>query len=122
MLVAIHCISQQSSELFSSAVPNDSRWEILQPKGDHGSLFKIILDKFEGRIFRLVKKDTGDFTWQKMVVADHPDDVKLEHKVNYQIFFSADGILLTFLLNVNTGATWRLEKDRTYGLWWSIIE
>lgn len=122
MLVCCLCYCQQSNEHFSSAVPNNSRYELLQPNGEYGSLFTIMLDKYEGKISRLEKRDTGEFYWSQMFVDDHPDDVKKEQSVNYQVFFSADGVLLTFLVNVNTGATWRLSKDNTYGLWWSIIE
>ena len=122
MLVGLRCISQQSAEHFSSAVPNDSRYELLQATGEYGSLFTVMLDKFKGRVFRLVKRDTGDFFWEQMIVAEHPDDVQTDQVVNYQIFFSAHGILSTFLVNVNTGATWHLAKDNTYGLWWATIE
>jgi hypothetical protein len=87
MLVSLLCISQQSAEHFSSAVPNDSRYELLQPKGEYGSLFMVMLDKFEGRILRLVKKDTGNFTWEQMFVAEHPDDVQTDKTVNIKFSF-----------------------------------
>ena len=122
MSFGFQCFSQQNSEHFSSMVPSNSRYELLQPKGEYGSLFTIMLDKYEGKISRLEKSDTGYFYWDQMFIDDHPDDMKKEQSVNYQIFFSADGVLLTFLVNVNTGATWRLVKDNSTGLWWSTIK
>ncbi len=54
----------------------------------------------------------------------HPDDkIALTDIVNYQVFTSGITLRDTFLINLNTGATWQLmhdpERDEDF---WSVIQ
>jgi len=54
----------------------------------------------------------------------HPDDkIAITDKVNYQVFTSGITLRDTFLIDLNTGATWQLmhdpERDEDF---WSVIQ
>ena len=112
----------------ATSISSDARYEILRatltPKFDLIHLYLTMkLDKFTGRVVRLVEKEDGALTWEELARLDHKlDKVVNKSKVNYQIYSSGDFKSL-YLLNINTGATWVLfvdkEKDTIY---WNPIE
>jgi hypothetical protein len=104
---------------FSSA-PNTARYEIVQ--SELGVKITLLIDKYDGKVYQLVEGKTG-LTWQSMNVEKHTIDKATPDKVNYQIFTSGQGVRFTFLLNVNTGATWQLAEDTvTSILFWTALE
>lgn len=104
---------------FSSA-PDTARYEIVQ--SELGAKITLKIDKYAGQVYLLVEKKT-ELSWQLMVVQKHTQDKATPGKVNYQIFTSGLGVRFTFLLNVNTGATWQLAEHPEYKeLFWTALE
>jgi len=51
----------------------------------------------------------------------HPLDKRNDRRVNYQLFTSGIALRYTFLMNVNTGATWQKLETPEKDLVWSPI-
>lgn len=120
--------SQETNQFQTSDILSIGRYEIVQGELVVSITFKI--DKYLGRVYQLVM-DENELLWRLMYVEnqDIPTLPSL-NKVNYQIFTtkmlkgsaSDSGVGITFLLNVNTGATWRLVKEQTSGeLFWTSM-
>lgn len=104
---------------FSSA-PDTARYEIFQ--SELGVMITLLIDKYTGKGYQLVVGKTG-LTWQLLDCEKHILDKATPGRVNYQVFTSGEGIRFTFLLNVNTGATWQLAKDKDSGkLFWAAFD
>jgi len=104
---------------FSSA-PDTARYEIVQ--SELGVKITLKINKYDGQVYLLVE-GKKKLAWQLMAVDKHTQDKKIPGKVNYQIFTSGLGVKFTFLLNVNTGATWQLATETEYNeLFWSALE
>ena len=105
------CISlsaQENQSPQSTAITDIGRYEIVQSEGSARYTFKV--DKQDGRVYQMVKNDEGLY-WQELLVMPHPLDTAKAGYVNYQLFVSGHGPRYTFLMNVNTGASWQLAKD-----------
>ena len=102
-----------------SAVPLDARYEIVQSPLVSRAIFK--LDKYTGSVAVLTRAADGTFSWQAMLRADHPLDKMVPGKVNYEFFSSGLIASATFLINVNTGATWVLTEDPKHQLYWAAV-
>ena len=104
-----------------TSAPADSRFEIIQ--STIAAKVTLLLDKYTGNVSQFVLGRDNKWTWQTIERLKHPQDSNPNpNKVNYQIFTSGIGVRYTFLLNVNTGATWLLAEDtlrRT--LYWNPI-
>ena len=110
--------TQETNHNQFSSAPNTARYEIVQ--SELGARITLKIDKYLGIVYLLVERDTRLF-WQVMHIQNK--DAATLDKVNYQIFTSGIGIRFSFLLNVNTGATWQLSEDPTDGvLFWSVLE
>jgi hypothetical protein len=111
LLVAMPVSAQETAtEPQRTAAPAESRYEIIQ--SHIAAKFTVRLDKYTGITYQLVKKANGDMTWQLMPQENHSGDiVRPSGKVNYQIFTSGLTLRDTFLININTGATWQLFHD-----------
>jgi len=120
MLVSLthHSWAQEANHEFSSA-PENVCYQIVQSQLGARWTFKI--DKYNGKVFQLVKGKDGS-VWQMIYKNIHTQDEITQDKVNYQIFTSALGARWTFLLNVNTGATWQLTEDKKSGIFWTALE
>jgi len=110
--------TQETNHNQFSSAPNTARYEIVQ--SELGARITLKIDKYLGMVYLLVERDTKLF-WQVMHVQNQ--DAASPDKVSYQIFTSGIGQKFTFLLNVNTGATWQLTEDPTNGvLFWCVLE
>ena len=101
--------------------PESSRYEIIQSQYEFSTKISLKLDKYTGYVYELVKRKEG-LTWQLISAEVHSLNVVTPDKVNFQIFLSDSGNYWTFLINVNTGITWRLLKDPEVGMMWSVVE
>jgi hypothetical protein len=98
----------------SSAGPADARFEIVQ--SNIAVKFTVRLDRYSGNVDELVVDDSGELNWRPMNRVHHSlKDSILPEKVNYQIFTSGVALKSTFLMNVNTGATWVFTEDTKTG-------
>ena len=107
-----------SSGSQSSTVPEESRFEIVQSELDFKTVLKV--DKYTGYVYLLEENKEGMW-WQLLSSEIHPDNEIIPDQVNFQI--SISGLQYwTFLININSGITWRLIKDRKTGFLWTIVE
>ncbi|QBR00495.1 hypothetical protein [Paraburkholderia pallida] len=111
-------INQQS---VVTHVPVDARFEIVQSELAVRWTFK--LDKFTGNVFQLVATKSGDLAWEEMprFKSRVPDPVT-PGRPNYQIFMSGIMAKNMFLMNVNSGATWQLQKGSDDTVGWVPFE
>jgi len=112
--------SQVYSHQLSNA-PETVRYQIVQSERGVRDTYKI--DKYTGEVYLLVMSEKEELTWQLMPTEEHFQDMTLPDQVNYQVFISGLGPRSTFLMNVNTGATWQLTEDiETEILFWSVLK
>lgn len=102
-----------------TSAPPESRFEFLQSPLAARGTFK--LDKHSGIVYQIIKTADDDTVWQEMPRRSHPLDKRNDGRVNYQMFTSGLAMKFTFLMNVNTGATWQLVETAQKDLVWSPI-
>ena len=101
--------SNRSSDVLTQVGP-DSRYEIVQSPLAVRWTFR--LDKFTGEVAQIVETSSGGLAWEAMPRSAHTAaDTRRPNEPNYQLFISGAAARLTFLVNVNTGATWQLLED-----------
>lgn len=128
LLVAAPSVSfAQRSEYPShekTNVPAESRFEIVQ--SSLAAKITLKVDKYLGVVYQLVEDNAGEWSWSRILKLPHPLDKNPSvDKVNYQVFTSGKAAKFTFLLNVNTGATWTLSEDtkeKRILIFWSPVE
>jgi hypothetical protein len=120
VLISVYSWAQETNRNQFSSAPETARYQIVQ--SELAAKVTLKIDKYTGKVFQLVEGESG-LTWQLLFAETHPHDktTTLE-KVNYQVFTSGLATRMTFLLNVNTGATWQLAKDSKIGLFWDTLE
>lgn len=110
-----------------TSTPPDSRFEIIQSQSNIRTTLK--LDKFTGAVYELVKnKDLvrakdEEYAWALTRRMPHQQDkTDSLDQVNYQIVTSSVGVRYTFLVNINTGASWKLsaDPDKEQSYWYPI--
>ena len=103
-----------------SAAPADARFEVVQSALAARSTYRI--DKHLGTVSQLVMAEDSTLSWEEIPRAAHPaGDPRVPGRVNYQLFVSGLANRFTFLVNVNTGATWRLVLNRRGILVWQPL-
>lgn len=101
-----------------TAGPAEARFELMQ--SEFGARFTIRVDRFAGQTSQLVIQEDSTLTWQDMPRLPHPlPDNQVAGRANYQVFSSGSGVRYTFIINVNTGATWQLSEDPLAGTFWA---
>lgn len=91
----------------SSAITSFSRYEMIQSHLAARWLFR--LDRQTGEVSQIVQDKEENLKWQKMEVKDLPPAQK--SGVHYQLFISGFAAKFSFLMNVDDGRTWQLEKE-----------
>jgi len=120
LLILPHSLTGQDLQPFerqASTPPSDARFEIFQSGPAAKSTFK--LDRVTGSVERLVSAQSGNLVWEKMRVLPHPKAVNLA-KPHFQIFTSSPPSQSTFLLDTESGATWRIVLKDGGGIWQPI--
>lgn len=112
--------AQETNRHQFSSAPESARYEIVQ--SELGARITLKIDKYDRRVYLLVEGTYG-LAWELMQVEEHIlEDTKITGKVNYQVFTSGIGQKFTFLMNVNTGATWQLAEDTETGaIFWTFL-
>ena len=119
--LAYHGRGQEADHIQLPKATDNYRYQIVEADFI-GMKVPLKIDKFNGRVFRFVKANDG-FIWDLMLVEKDYQQLVIPDMVNYHIFTSDfSDVPITFLLNVNTGATWRLANDQDIGLFWSYME
>lgn len=110
-----------------TGAPANARFEIIQTNANIRTTLK--LDKHTGTVYELIKnKDLvrakdEEYAWAIIKRLSHPlDKTESANEVNYQITTSPVGVRYTFLINIHTGASWKLapDPDREQSYWHPI--
>lgn len=95
------------------------RWEVIQSPILRKLTIK--LDKFTGKTYQLVSTSGDNVEWEE-IYWNGQANVKDYNTINYQIYMSGIMARDSFLVNIQTGETWRLI---TYGpyekLYWEFV-
>ena len=103
-----------------STVPEEARYEIVQ--SPRAARYTFLVDKERGLVSRLVIAGDSVVAWAPIPRTSHPSGSP-EHagRVNYELYTSGVAAIYTFLVNLNSGATWRLAAGRDDVLRWTPI-
>lgn len=127
------CAALSAQELGSAiaspktVAPADARFEIIQTNSNIRTTLR--LDKYTGTVHELVKnKDLvkakdEEYVWSVTKRLPHPlDKTESNDCVNYQIITTSVGARYTFLINIHTGAAWKLsaDPDKEQSYWYPI--
>jgi hypothetical protein len=86
------------------------RYSIIQSTLAAKGTYK--LDSYTGDVYQMVLAAGGRETWQKLSRQPHSTpDTQFDNTNNYILFLSPLAMRFTYLMNVNTGATWQLVQD-----------
>ncbi len=103
-----------------SGAVEGGRFELVQ--SPNGVRFTFRFDRHLGYVDQLVMSADSAMTWERLPRIPHPaGDTQKPGQPNYQFFTSSTGIRFTFLINVNTGATWQLVSAEKGQLVWDPI-
>lgn len=103
-------IKKNDGEL-STPKLSQQRFSIVQSTIAARGTFK--LDSYTGNVYQLVLNSSKNETWQLMKKdSSSTPDIKYYNAKNYILFVSTIGMRFTYLMNVNTGATWQLTEDQ----------
>ncbi len=111
--------SQETNRSQSSSSPETSRFEIIQ--SELAAKITLKIDKYTGNVFQLVTGIKG-LSWELITAEKHSADETATNKVNYQVFTSGLAVRMTYLINVNTGASWKLSEDSEIGIFWKALK
>lgn len=112
LVFATFGFGQEPTSLASrSAVPDVSRYEIIQPNFDDNRMPTFRLDKLNGTVSRLascprIARSGSGMCWKEMTVIDQPKTTA-NGQPHYQIYFSGGSNPVIFLLNIDSGQTWQ---------------
>lgn len=108
-LVSSNAIAARASDPVnihsSSTLGASARYEIVQSTLAARWTFRV--DRVCGTVSQLVTTNDDDVTWQDILVVGLPKCVS-DGKVRYQTFTSGLAARHTFLMNTETGKTWRI--------------
>ncbi|HMT75149.1 MAG TPA: hypothetical protein PKA77_13840 [Chitinophagaceae bacterium] len=86
------------------------RYSIIQSTLAAKGTYK--LDSYTGDVYQMVLSSNGNETWDKLLRQPHSIlDTQFDNSTNYTLFLSPLAMRFTYLMNVNTGATWQLVQD-----------
>ena len=105
----------------ATAAPPESRYEIIQ--SSIAARVTVRLDRFTGQASVLQSRRDSTTGWDDIPRLPTTEaDARVPCRANYQIFTSGLALRFTFLINVNTGATWQLTEDSKTGLYWDPLK
>jgi hypothetical protein len=84
--------------------PSAARFEIVQ--SPLAARWTFRLDRFSGRVSQLAQGADDNLTWEDMEIID-PPATRGVTRPRFQLFTSGLAVRYTFLLDTETGTTWR---------------
>lgn len=97
-----------SSNETTTSAP-DAQYELVQ--SSQAVSLTLRVDKHLGSVSQLIEGSGGVLSWKYISRTPHKQDNKVyPGKTNYQFFTSGKGAKYSYLMNVNTGATWVLTQ------------
>ena len=89
---------------------NSPRYQIVQSSIAARGTYKV--DTYEGNVYQLVVDNKNNETWELLRrIGNSNIDNQINGQRNYEIFLSTLAMRFTYLINLNTGATWQLVQD-----------
>ncbi len=89
---------------------NSPRYQIVQSPIAARGTYKV--DTYKGNVYQLVVDKNDNETWELLSrIGNSYDDNQVYGQRNYEIFLSTLAMRFTYLINLNTGATWQLVQD-----------
>jgi hypothetical protein len=89
---------------------NSPRYQIVQSSIAARGTYKI--DSYYGDVYQLVVDNNNNESWELLRrIGNSNIDIKMTGQRNYEIFLSSIAMRFTYLINLNTGATWQLVQD-----------
>lgn len=89
---------------------DNGRYEIVQSEMMRKLIF--LLDKYTGDVYQNVLTSGNERSWRKLHKAGVSNDSTPQTQINYQLFIGGISVQDIFLLNINTGETWYIYKDK----------
>lgn len=89
---------------------DNGRYEIVQSEMMRRLIF--LIDKFTGDVYQNVLSSENERAWRKLHRVGKSNDSKPQTQINYQLFIGGFSVKDIFLLNINTGETWYIYKDK----------
>ncbi len=123
----IICLIILTSNVFGQQISTNQstslcggHWEIFLSSISLRITFKI--DKYTGAVFELVQQYDKTLTWQFVGKDVRSTDVQKADTINYQLFTSGLGSGYTFLMNTNTGLTWKIVTIENGAYYFQAVE
>ena len=91
----------------STTKPADGRFEVIQ--SPLAAKWTFRLDRYTGRVDKMVRTLFGDMAWESMSVVDLPDAASA-NSPRFVLFSSSIAARHTFLVDSLTGKTWLLSS------------
>lgn len=89
---------------------NSPRYQIVQSSIAARGTYKV--DTYKGNVYQLVVDKNDNETWELLRrTGNSNNDNQVNGQRNYEIFLSTLAMRFTYLINLNTGATWQLVQD-----------
>ena len=86
------------------------RYQIVQSSIAARGTYKV--DTYKGNVYQLVVDKNNNETWELLKrTGNSNNDNQVNGQRNYEIFLSTLAMRFTYLINLNTGATWQLVQD-----------
>jgi len=95
------------------------RWELLQSTLVARITMKV--DKFTGKVWQIVRNTDDNLVWQ-LIPFDHFRPAKPTNKISFQLFTSGTAARHTYLLQIHTGISWQLVKDKEGNSVWQYVK
>lgn len=109
---SVKAMSQDGGKAAMMTTQNGGRYEILQSQ--ISSIYTFKLDKHEGKVFIFVKiPGEPRPNWLQLPKGVTPSDTVVPGQINYQLFSGGDDSPDCLLLNIHSGATWILQKNKS---------
>lgn len=103
----------------TTTAPN-GRYEIIQSSILRRLTFRV--DKANGVVSQLVKSKDGSYWWSPIERQYSTNDTVYPGNINYQMFFGGFQASDAFLINVNTGETWMVVRDKNDDIYLELMK
>jgi hypothetical protein len=108
-----------------TTAPSAARYEIVESTITVRDTYR--LDRYTGRVWRIVKSKDDETLWEEMSVRELPQTGDTSSP-RFQIFLSGIVAKISFLLDTKTGKTWQVvvakvdpnggnEEENTFAVW-----
>lgn len=107
-------------EVSQTTTSPNGRYEIIQSSIVRRLTFRV--DKANGMVSQLVKSNDGSYWWSPIERQYSTNDTVYPGNINYQMFLGGFQASDAFLINVNTGETWMVVRDKNDDLYLELMK